>query len=225
MQRRTGPILVALATSLFAAACTGGDDSAASSTAAATMATATVESTVPPTDPPTTLPPETTSAPSTAAPTTTVDVEALKAQIAADYQRSWQLRLEITENPTLDGLDDKLAQIAVPDSVSYQGLRDAVTEMVAEGRRTARGVPDQFSITVESVELLGQPPFAEAVLTYCYVTNRVNLDAAGNVIPGSEGLYAARRRENVRATGNGWLPFGLVTPLWENVDVTVCPPA
>ena len=60
-----------------------------------------------------------------------MDVEALKAEIAADYLRSWELRRELTENPTLEGLDEKLAQISAPGSEDYANLQNLVVELVS----------------------------------------------------------------------------------------------
>lgn len=223
MRSRTGPMIVALATSLAFAACTGDDDAAPSSTAVVVETVATVESTLPPpTDPPTTLPPETTSAPSTAAPPTTVDLIALKAQIATDYQRSWQLRRELVMAPALDGLDSRIAQISAPGSDDAAVLRTTVEELVSTGDRTIPGDPDVFDIDIEAVELRGDPP-TEASVTVCFVSNVQRVDREGNVLSG--GLIAARRQETVVPTDNGWLPTAGVTVLWQGVGVTECLPA
>ncbi len=123
--RRQGWTGAAVAALITVAGCSGDDDEAGDPTepAVESAATETTES-----------PPETTSAPSTEAtttttsttvpPTTTISEEALKAQIAADYQRSWQLRRALTENPTLDDLDATLAQISAPGSADYSDARE-----------------------------------------------------------------------------------------------------
>ncbi len=101
------------------------------------------ETTVPATEAPaTTASPATTESTTTTveATTTTVDVEALKAQIAADYLRSWELRRELTANPTLDGLDEQLAQISAPGSEDYatlQSVHQRAGRRWASGRRRA----------------------------------------------------------------------------------------
>ena len=80
--------LVTLAVAVsVATACSGDDDETEPSVPATTAAVTTEAPTS--TEPPTTTErPTTTAAPTTALPpTTTVDVEALKAQIAADYER------------------------------------------------------------------------------------------------------------------------------------------
>ena len=123
-------------------------------------------------------PPETTESPATTESTTTtvepttttVDVEALKAEIAADYLRSWELRRELTANPTLDGLDEKLAQISAPGSEDYDNASELrSTSWSRRGERVVAGTPDEFRIDVESVELVGEPPHQEAVVTICFV--------------------------------------------------------
>ncbi len=79
-----------------------GDDDDAAPTSTGPPTTVTVESTAEPT---TTAAPATTDRVTTVAPTTseappaTVDEEALKAQISADYLRSWDLRRELIASP------------------------------------------------------------------------------------------------------------------------------
>ncbi len=148
------------------AGCSGDDDDAAdATTVAVAIAGPVAERTSPPTQPPTT-PAPTTATPTTppAPPTTAVDLEALKAQIKADYERSWQVLAQLTESPTLDNFDATLAQIAVPGSENYNALKEFVTGMVQRGEHVVRGTPDYFSITVEVVELSDGPASAEAVV-------------------------------------------------------------
>ena len=83
------------------AACNSDDEAEPETTPPPTTAAETTEATDPPTTPESTAAPTTTDPPTTTqAPTTTVDVEALKAQIAADYERSWELFDELATNPT-----------------------------------------------------------------------------------------------------------------------------
>ena len=71
----------------------------------------------------------------TVAPTPTVDVEALKAEIAAAFIRGEELRDQLLRNPTLDGLEDRVGDIAVPGSPSDVSLLDGVRSMVEAGER------------------------------------------------------------------------------------------
>jgi hypothetical protein len=210
---------VAAALMLVAAACNGDDDDDA------------VESSVPATTaaPETSQPPETTGAPATTSTTvetttTTLDVEALKAQIAEDYLRSWQLRRELTANPTLDGLDEKLAQISAPESESSTNLRVLIEELVTVGERVELADPTRNRIDVEGVELVGSDPVSEAVVTVCYVRDLVRRSTTGEIVSES-GLLASRSREHVVRTPNGWLPDTGFEDVWEGLEVTECPPA
>ena len=152
--RRQGWTGAAVAALVTVAGCSGDDDEAGGSTEPAVESSVT-EATEPP--------PETTSVPSTQAPTTTsttappsttISEEELKAQIAADYQRSWQLRRELTENPTLDNLDATLAQISAPGLGGLQHApRAFVTDLVTLGERVVPGTPDEFRLDVEQVDL------------------------------------------------------------------------
>ncbi|MET0326164.1 MAG: hypothetical protein ABW219_13130 [Ilumatobacteraceae bacterium] len=224
------PVLAAAAVvALLATSCTGDDDTADPTTAPVTTqqadttavtTTEAVATTPAPTDPPTT-----TAAPTTEAPTTTIDEEALKAQIAADYQRSWANRNALAENPTLDGLDEKLAGIAVPGSGAYDAVRVFFRGLVDRGESVVPGTPDLFRIDVEDVELSDVTPLTEATVTICFISNRRRLDAQGNVIVGSDALIAARRLNKVQLTPNGWLPTDGFTDLWQGLDVAECPPA
>ena len=58
--------------------------------------------------------------------------------------------------PSLDGLDARAAEIAVPGSPYYVDLVDRVTTLVNNGQFAAPNTPDIRSVTVESVEL--SPP-------------------------------------------------------------------
>ena len=220
MRRRH--LLVLAAATLLAVGCSDDDDS--DSTGAAT--TPPPESTTAPTTdaPATTDEPTTTVATTTVAPTTTLDVEALKAQIAADYERSAELLDELVSNPTVDGLDEKLAMIMTPGTEPYEGVREFVVAMVERGERVVNGVPDHSSTTVENVELVGEPPYTEAIVTSCAVTNRARVDSQGIIQEGTGILVAIRNRGNVQLTPNGWLPSSLLTGLEQGEGLTACPP-
>ncbi len=200
---------------LLGSGCRGDDDD----TADPTITPAPIESTeaaVVTISPPTTVPP------TTLPPTTTVDIEALKSQIAADYQRSWQLRNELSRNPTLENLDERIAQISAPGSEDAMDLKEVIEDAVATGERTVPGDPDLFRIDVENIEISGSPP-SQAVITVCFVGNANLVDSQGNVING--GLMATRSRETVVPTANGRLPNGFFIDLWGGSGVAECPPA
>jgi hypothetical protein len=182
--------------------------------------TTTVATTAPPTTPPSTTPP-----PTTRAPTTTLTDDELKAQIAADYMRSSELLDELASNPTLDGLDERLAQIAAPGSVAAEDLRAFIVGMVERGERVINGAPDYSTVEVESVEFVGATPYIEATVTYCLVTNRIRIDSAGMPQPGTGGLIASREFQTVQPTPNGWLPSSRITEIWGEVGASECPPA
>jgi hypothetical protein len=212
--------LGAAALVLVAAACNSDDDDAAETSVS-------VETTTESTSPPATEPPETTAPPaptSTTAgeTTTTVDEEALKAQIAEDYLRSWELRRELTANPTLEGLSEKLAQISAPGSDDAENFRTFINELVSLGERVIPGTPDEFRIDVEDVELVGGPPNSEGVITICFVSNSVRVDASGNVVS-DLGIVATRSEDHVVTTPNGWLPDRGLEDTWQGLGVTECP--
>jgi hypothetical protein len=217
--------LVTLAVAVsVATACSGDDDGAEPGTT--TASTPAVTTTEPETTEPaatTTDPPTTSASPTTLPATTTLDVEALKAQIAADYERAWQSHEELVTNPTLDQLDDRLAQFVAPGSDSFNSVKAFVERLVADGQRVINGDPDYSTVTVEMVELIGGPPYAEATVTACQVTNRIRVDSAG--VPAQEpALIAIRQQQTVQRTLNGWLPSSNLTGLEQGDGITECPP-
>ena len=92
--------------------------------------------------------PATTPPPPTLAP-----LDALKAQIAADYVRSSEATDALTRNPTLENLEAVAATIRAPDSPSYTGLIELITDLVATGDRIAAGDPDYSEVRVEQVDI------------------------------------------------------------------------
>jgi hypothetical protein len=214
MKRRQ---LAAVGVALALVACSDDDDASPTTTPETTV----VDTSAPATT--STEPPPTTEAPTTtAAPSTTLSEEQLRAQIAADYLRSNELLDELTSNPTLDNLDARIAQIVAPGSTSYQELRAFVEGMVSRGERVVNGDPDYSTVTVERVELTG-PPFQQATVIACVVTNRARIDGSGNTQQGTGQLVAIRTSETVVPTANGWLPTGPVMELWSAAEVIECP--
>jgi hypothetical protein len=200
------------------AGCTD-DDEASPTTTAAPPATTEVASV------PTTAEPSTTSAtsppPSTAMPTTTLDVEALKAQIAADYLKTEQASEDLSRNPTLDGLDEKVAAIATPGSSQFESVRQSVQNLVARGERVAPGTPDYSEASVESVELDGG---GAAQVTACLVTNQVLVDSSGQTVGGLNDVTAAKVRQPMERAAEGWRQSDQGTRVSIREGATTCAP-
>jgi len=208
--------------------CSGDDDAADPSppsietTAAPTTEIATTEppaSTAPPTTSSTTT---TTTEPPT---TTTLTDEQLKQQIAVELVRAYDNLEQLTAEPTVDGLDERLATIVAPGTDAAADIRALIEELVANGERVVTGVPDYSSVAVESVELVGAAPYGEAVVTFCRVNNRVRVDTQGAPQPGTGGLIASRVHQTVQQTPGGWVPSSAVTEIVSEIGATTCPAA
>ena len=198
------------------AGCSGDDDAGdTTTTAAPTTAVATTES------PPTTSAPPTTAAPTTAAPSTTLSAEALKAQIAEDYERAAKLRDELTRNPTLEGLEEQAALIAAPGSPAHSGLLELVREMVERGERLVPGDPDLNSTTVEIVEISAESPDV-ATVTVCVGNNDLRVGPSGEAVE-AVAPYAARIIQQVSQTPQGWLPASPFELVAGAEGTTECP--
>lgn len=217
---RLAIVMAAMVT--MAVACDSGGDDEAEPTIPTAPETTTPETTT--ARPDTTSPPttEATTTVATVPPTTTEDD--LKAQIAADYVRSWELREEIALNPTLDNLDARVAEIAAVGTPEFDALRVFVEELVATGERVVPNEPDVFTVTVKGVTLLGSTPYKEADVLVCYVDNRVRVDAAGQSTGASGELFANQGSDSVSLTDLGWLPDGDYRITWTGLGVTECPP-
>ena len=77
------------------------------------------------------------------------------------------VRRELTANPTLEGLDEKLAQISAPGSDDYK-ICELHQRVGPAGDRVIPSTPDEFRIDVERWNS-GEPPYGEAVVTICFV--------------------------------------------------------
>jgi hypothetical protein len=213
-------VLVVVA--LVVTSCSGDDN--ADPTAASTPVT-TVPATAAPTTVavPSTLPPTTSTL---AATSSTLDPgEALKAEVAAAFVRTEQLREDLSRAPTLDGLEDKLAMIAVPGSPTYIVYLDFFQGLVERGERVVPGTPDSSEVRVESVEFVGDPSDGQAVVTACDVTNEARVGPDGSVIEGSGGLLAARIKVPMQRTDSRWLQTGEATRVSIQREVTECSPS
>jgi hypothetical protein len=150
-----------------------------------------------------------------AEPTTTVfDEEALKAEIAADYEENYFELRDLFLRPSLDDLDNRLAEVAQPGSESDSRLTARLEELIELGDALVPNDPDLFSVSVESVELVGAAPYVEAVVTACQVDNRKQVTLAENspagvevLVSGSDRLRVGRYRESVKLTAFGWVSY------------------
>jgi hypothetical protein len=196
----------------------------ATTSAPATTATPTTS------DPPTTTAsPVTTTTPPTTAP---VDEEALKAQIADDYERAFYRSYEMLGNPRLRNLNTRAARVAAAGSPAFHDFVEIIEELVALGDRWVPNEPDLLSADVEKVELVGEQPYRRAIVTVCEVTNRKQVTPPENSPTGEEILVAGtgqllvlRLVEPVRLTPNGWLRYragGRGTQF--DQGETTCPP-
>jgi hypothetical protein len=208
-----------IAAAVAAAGCSDDEDAQGSSTptassvqpanttdttlAATTSVAPTSSAATPPTtDTPTT--PESTTEP--------VDVEALKAEIARDYEGAFYRGYRILGTPRLRNLDGRAAHVVAKGSPAYRNLVSRVQELVALGDAVVPNTPDLLSADVENVELLGTAPYRRAIVTVCEVTNRKQVTLPENSstgqqieVAGSGQLLVFRFEEPVRLTSNGWL--------------------
>jgi hypothetical protein len=210
---------------LAAAACSDDDDAQGGSTTvgtdpppttgttavAATSAPATT-ATPATSDPPTTSAPPTTSTPPTTEPP--LDEEALKAQIAADYERTFYRRATMLRHPRVRNVEARVATVLVEGSPAFDAFVARIRDLVALGDAVVPNDPDLYSATIESVELVGRPPYRRAIVTVCEVDNRKQVTLPENspsgeeiLVAGSGELQVIRYEEPVRRTQNGWLRF------------------
>ena len=201
------------------AAC-GDDDDSAPTTILPPVTTdaTTVASTAPPTTE------STTTTTTTLPPTTTVDVEAIKAQVAADYLKTAQAVEDLLRNPTLDNLDARLAEIAVPGSPSFTGIQATVQDDVSKGQHVAPGSPDYSDSSVESVEIVGDPAEGRAVVTVCLVTNSILVDSNGQKVGGTSAVTAAKFTQPMQRTTDGWRQSDEGTRVSIQENATTCAP-
>ncbi|MFV0306882.1 MAG: hypothetical protein ACK5OX_03955 [Desertimonas sp.] len=234
MERRVRLLVVIGAlVAVTAAACDGGESSTGSTAAGDTLSPATRPATTPPSDtasPPTESPAAastsstmassiTATIPATSIPATSSTSqdqadEALRQQIAADYIENFAEVDAIVANPSLDGLDARLAEAFEPGSAAFVAVHDHVADLVATGDVVARNNPDLFSVTVESVELVGDRPFVDAVVVACEVDNRQRITPPENsptgqpvLVAGTGMLLVGRYREPMRLTDGGWITY------------------
>jgi hypothetical protein len=196
----------------------------ATTSAPATTATPTTS------DPPTTTAsPVPTTTPPTRAP---VDEEALKAQIADDYERAFYRAYRMLEQPRLRNLEVRAAEVLASGSPAFDVFVARVRELVALGDAVVPNDPDLLSASVEHVEFVGEAPYRRANVTVCEVTNRKQVTLRENSpsgeqieVAGSGELLVTRFEEPVRLTLNGWLRYRTPREGMGFPGETTCPPA
>lgn len=165
----------------------------------------------------------TTPVPTTAGPTTTLSESDVVAQVIFAWHYTEQLRENLITNPTLDNLDQRVAEITEPGSQLAIDLETLIRDMVAKNERVVRGEPDYSGTTAESVELLGSPPFTEAMVTYCTVTNVRRVDASGATVLNTDGLVAYRASNRMVLSPLGWVQADGSVFIWNADNATECP--
>jgi hypothetical protein len=217
-----------LAVAITAAACS--DDDAADPTTVVTESTVRPETREPATTTSTTEATTTSSSTTTTTspPPTTQSVDQLKAEIEAAYRDLDAKGYALLQNPTLDGLDAKVAEVAVPGGAYAQALNDRVSKLVQNGQYVVPDDPSLDAVTIESIEITGQ---GSATVTACLVTNALTVKRADqSPIPGrsipiaNPEVYASRVHETLLRTEAGWRHDGFATdedPVWQGVDA--CP--
>ncbi len=216
---------------ILLAACNDGGSTAGTGSVPSPSAT-TPTATTPTSTSATTSSSTTTTSSTSTTTSTTVPVEVtVKAQIVADYTRIFYESATLLENPSLDGLDQRLATIAEVGSESFKQRRTRVEELVALGDRLVRNDPDLYSITVENVELVGSAPYTEAIVKSCQVDNRKQITPAENspigsviLVGGSDTLDVGRLTEKVRLVGDRWVEYAGRLDGVAFQGVTTCPP-
>jgi hypothetical protein len=227
-----------IAGAVAAAGCSDDDAQGSSTTTASSAAPASTTDTTlaattsaPPTSSATT--PSTTDTPTTPEPTTEpVDVEALKAEIARDYERAYQRRARMLADPSLRRVEQRVSTVLAPGSAAYNTFVDRIRELVALGDAVVPNDPNLYSATVEKVQLLGEPPYRRAIVTVCEVDNRKQVtlpesSPTGNeiLVAGTGTLEVIRYREPVRRTEHGWLRYRSPRKGTGFDGETTCPPA
>jgi hypothetical protein len=232
-------MVLLIAGAVAAAGCSDDDAQGSSTTtagsgspASTTDTTLAATTSAPPTSSATT--PLTTDTPTTPEPTTEpVDVEALKAEIARDYERAFYRSYQMVRRPSLQNLDERAARVVVQGSPAYDAFVRRVEELVALGDRVVPNDPDLLSVSVEGVKLLGRSPYRRAIVTACEVDNRTQVTPPENSpsgrlieVSGTGLLQVIRYEEPVRLTEHGWLRYrnpreGVGFEQGE----TTCPPA
>ncbi|MFV0309219.1 MAG: hypothetical protein ACK5OX_15910 [Desertimonas sp.] len=157
--------------------------------------------------------------------------EALRRQIAADFFVNVAVVDAIVANPSLDGVDARLAEPFEPGSAAFVSQREFIEDLVATGDVVIRNEPDLVSVAVERIDLVGAAPYTEAVVTACEVGNRRRVTPAANSPTGQEiqtagtgQLFVLRYHEPVRLSAHGWVSYQSPREAQSYEGVQTCPP-
>jgi hypothetical protein len=131
---------------VLGAACSGDDDAQPPTRPPPDTSVVVTTSTVPVTT-------ATTSTSTTAAPTTTESVDQLKAEVEAAFQDLNAKVAALLRIPSLDGLDAKVAEIAVPCSPYADALTGRVTRLVNNNELVAPNFQSIETLTIEPVQI------------------------------------------------------------------------
>jgi hypothetical protein len=163
-----------------------------------------------------------------APPTTTLDPAAqAKAEIAADYAELYALRAELALNPGMVDRQARLAEFYDPAGTGYDTSEELFGRLAAEGRIAVPLDPTRpaQSGTLESIELIGEPPYQTAYVWHCVSTQlQEALALDGSPIEGTQRTWAVRIRWTALASESGWrfAAIGDVpNELWDGA--TACP--
>ena len=211
-----------VALGVMAAGCSGGDGALStiptlpptSSTPTSTGATPRSEVT--------TLGPATPSATTTTATppatSTTLSPEqneaAVRAEVERDFLAGSEVLWELASKPTKKDLKQRLSRAMIKNSPGYRAERAGVLDLVKLGERIRLDDPPVRKYVVERIELLREPPYSEAIITYCSVNNanRVVDLPGGEVgyVGTPQRVHATRIERPMRKTPDGWKQYALV---------------
>jgi hypothetical protein len=157
-------------------------------------------------------------------------LDQLKAEIEVAFRDLNSKVIALLSDPSLDGLEPRVAEIAVPGSPYSEALVSRVTTLVTNGQYLVLNDPSVETLTIESIAIAG-PTMAD--VTACQVTNALTMKRAdqsptGRPIPvgGTGELSAARFTQSMVLTADGWRHDGIASPddpVWEGLDA--CPAA
>ena len=151
----------------------------------------------------------------------------LRRQVERDFLRSEELISEIAQNPRrVKKLERRLSEALVPGSPRYEELMRHFRGMVTTNQRVVLGDPPIRESTVERIELVGDAPYTEAMVTSCEVDN-ANVVAVGRsadtiLVHEPQDVRAYRAVRRMELTDGVWKQYGgyKVVEYWQ--EATQC---
>jgi hypothetical protein len=115
--------------------------------------------------------------------------------------------------PSLDDLESRAADIGAPGSDYYNAVLERVRTLVQFGDIVRPNDPEISFAEVREVQLVGDPPYTQAVVTVCDVSNDMRVTPAENAPSGTESrvgedagrLVAALADTPMVLTDRGWV--------------------